>query len=328
MEDVKIALIGCGDIVNRYYGPSFSKLRNDGKVDSLSCCDLDMAKAHGFAQQYGFDRIFSDADEMIRTIKPDCLFVATPVTVTTELAIRLSSYRIPMMIEKPPALTFASGQRLSDALERNAVQHQIAFNRHFMPVVQYLKNDLSERNRAIQCVHSVMSRYRRVEDTFYTTAIHSIDLVRYLAGSEYKEVNFSYQDLPEHGTGVSNIFMAYTFQNGVVGQASMLVCSGTTNERVMVTCDDATYFAHLPMWDCDDVPGMLQCNENNSLLYRKGGEELDGTEDYIINGFHNEIDHFLSCVVSGRQPEESMAYALQSVQIAEYISKRKPTYQR
>lgn len=324
---MKIALVGCGDIVNRYYGPSFVKLQKDGKIDSLSCCDLDMAKAHGFAQKYGFNRIFSDVDEMISTVKPDCLFVATPVTVTTDLAIRLASYRLPMMIEKPPALTFMDGLRLCEALERNSIQHQIAFNRHFMPVVQYLKQDLSERNRNIQCVHSLMSRYRRIEDTFYTTAIHSIDLVRYLAGSEYRHIDFSYQELPRYGRGVSNIFMDYVFQNGVTGQASMLVCSGTTNERIMVTCDDATYFAHLPMWDCDDVPGLIQCNENNSLLYIKDGAELDGTEDYIINGFHHEIDHFLCCVASGKQPEESMSYALQSVRIAECISLRKTTYQ-
>jgi len=324
---VKIALVGCGDIVNRYYGPSFVKLRKEGKIDSLSCCDLDMAKAHGFAQKYGFNRIFSDVDEMICEVKPDCLFIATPVTVTTELATRLSSYRIPMMIEKPPALTFAAGRRLCDALERNAVPHQIAFNRHFMPVVQYLKQELLQHDRHIQCVHSLMSRYRRVEDTFYTTAIHSIDLVRYLAGSEYRSIRFSYQDLPNYGRGVSNIFMDYVFQNGVSGQASMLVCSGTTNERVMITCDDATYFAHLPMWDCDDVPGLVQCNENNSLRYIKGGAELDGAEDYIINGFHHEIDHFLSCVTLGKQPEESMAYALQSVRIAECVSLREPTYQ-
>ncbi|MHC1692404.1 MAG: Gfo/Idh/MocA family protein [Sphaerochaetaceae bacterium] len=324
---MKIAIIGCGDIVDRYYGPSFMKLRDERKVDERFCCDLDTIKAANFRRKYGFDRSFTDADRMIDETKPDCLFIATPVTVTTGMAIHLSTYRIPMMIEKPPALTLASGQKLNGALIQNSVLHQIAFNRHFMPVVQYLKNDLRERGKTIQCVHSLMSRYRRIENTFYTTAIHSIDLVRYLAGSEYRTISLSYQELPNYGNGVCNIFMDYVFENGVVGQASMLVCSGTTNERVMVTCDDATYFAHLPMWNCDDVPGLVQCNENNSLLFLKKGEDLDATDDYIINGFHHEISHFLSCVATGEQPEESMSYAMQSIHIAECISQRKSEFQ-
>lgn len=292
----------------------------------MVCCDVDARKAGTFAVTYGFDSFFTNVDEMIEAVRPDCLFVATPVTVTTDLAIHLSRYKIPLMIEKPPALTFASGKKLCDALEKNSVQHQVAFNRHFMPIITYLKKDLEERTKTIQSVHALMSRFQRVEETFHTTAIHSIDLARFLAGSEYKEIHFSYQDLPRYGNHVSNIFMDYVFQNGISGQSSLLVCSGTTNERVMMTCDDTTYFAHLPMWDCDDVPGMLQCNENNSLAYIKRGEELGPTYDYMINGFYYQIAHFISSVESGKQPEESMAYALQSVHIAEYIGARKNMY--
>lgn len=324
--NVKVSLIGCGDIANRYYGPCMAKMKEEGIFTSMSCCDTDTVKAQVFADTFGIDAFYSDVHAMIHTACPDCLIIATPVNVTTSIAIEVSSYGIPMLIEKPPALTRQGGAQLEEALQRYSVLHQVAFNRHHMPVVKYLKQDLVEKKRRLQYINSTMSRHRRTEDTFHVTAIHSIDLMRYIAGSPFKSARFTYQDLPGYGNHVSNIFMDCVFTNGVWGRASMMVSCGTTNERMTVTCDDATYEAYLPVWDCGDVPGIVRCHEHNKELYCVSGTELSETTDYVLTGFYTQLESFIQNIKIKKQPFESMAYALQSVEIAHRIALREYEY--
>nr|WP_321307127.1 Gfo/Idh/MocA family oxidoreductase [uncultured Sphaerochaeta sp.] len=323
-----IGLIGCGDISTRFYGPLSQKLRKNGLTEAIYCCDFDKKRSDEFKVQFGCEKGYTDSEDMISSVQPDCLILATPPSVTTNLAITLSRHRIPMLLEKPPALDVSAAVKLNEALSKNKVLHQVAFNRHFMPVIQFLKFELISKNRTIQCIHSLMSRYRRIEDTFFITAIHSIDLVRYISESIYKSVQISYQELPAYGHGVKNIFLDYEFENGICGQMSFMVCSGTTNERLMITCNDATYFAHLPMWDCDDIPGSVQCNENNSQSFIKNGNELDGVESYIMNGFYQQVESFIKSINLGIQPTESMEYSIEAIRIAELISQHKPKYRR
>lgn len=316
---VRVALIGCGELARDYYAPAFRRLAKEGAAVLAACCDCDEDKSRAYAVETGFEKSYSDVKRMIRESGPDCMLIATPVTVTAKTAADLSRFCIPMMIEKPPALNAVDGELLKQALQKNGVLHQIAFNRHYMPLIRELKSRL-EVSGDIQNVQVLMSRYRRTEPTFYTTAIHSVDLARYLAGAPYEKVRFSYQSLPQYGGGVENIFMDCRFKNGVSGQVSTLVCSGTVNERVMVTCDDRSYFARLPVWGCSDCPGNLEVYERGlPVSVKSGGEISDGPGDSEMNGFYAEIRGFLQAVEAGRQPEESMEYAMQAVKIGECI---------
>lgn len=324
---VRIGLTGCGDIVKRYYLPALERLRGEGRVTLAACCDVDPARAGAVAEKVGFERAYTSFMQMMREECLDAELLAVPVEYTAELAAEAAPLGIPMMLEKPPALTGAKARELSEILKNHGILHQVAFNRHFIPVAASLKRKLQqERVRDIQIQ---MCRINRVEPTFYTTAVHCIDLLRFLADAEYERVDFSYQELPEHGPKVSNFYLNCRFVNGIMGQISVLVDSGLVNERIMAVCRGASFYAALPVWECGDSPGGILTYRGDRIAERERGPETGGSaENAFASGFYGEIAHFVEAVESGKQPEESMDYAVPLIEIAEKLHNREESYIR
>lgn len=323
---LRIGLVGCGDIVKRYYLPALEKMAKEGKVQLAACCDRFLGRAED-ASAIGFEKVYTDCIQMLKEVKPDGVLMALPVEITAMQAIEVAPLKIPMMLEKPPALTAAKAKELLKALERHKVLHQIAFNRHFIPVAASLKEKL--KNEKVRNIQIQMCRINRVEKTFYTTAVHAVDLLRYLAGAEYTRVSYSYQDLPEYGEHVSNFYLDCSFANGVTGQITILVDGGIVNERVMASCKGTTFYATLPVWECSDSPGNISVYQEDLLVLREEGPKVGKPlENAIASGFYGEIENFVRAVECGIQPTENMNYALPLIEISEKLHNREKQYKK
>ncbi len=323
---IRIGLAGCGDIVKRYYLPALKRLQEEGRVFLAACSDPDLGRAKEAAAA-GFQRAYTDTLEMLGREKLDGLLMAVPVERTAALAVEAAPMGIPIMLEKPPALTKEEADRLAEAFRKQGILHQVAFNRHFIPVVQDLKERLKKEK--VQNIAVQMCRIGRVEPTFYTTAIHGIDLLRYLADGDYESVSFTYQDLPEYGPHVSNFHLDCCFENGIRGQITILVDSGIVNERVFASCKGTACYAHLPVWECSDSPGGVTIYKGDRVVEQLTGPVVGSPlENAVASGFYGEILHFLQAVESGKQPGESMDYALPLVEIAQKLHNREREYKK
>ena len=317
---MKVGLVGCGDIVRRYHGLSLERLQSEGIISSTVCADMDLSAAEHVASMFHFKAAYQSTDEMIAKEKPDFLIVATPPAVTADLAIHLADYSIPMMLEKPPALTVEKAYRLRDSLAQHRIINQVAFNRHYMPAIAELRKLME--GREVLSLDSLMSRYQRLEDFFYVTAIHSIDLMRYLSCSDYESADIDYL---EHGNGSADIFINAMFRNGIRSHMAFYVDSGMTTERVHVTARKASFIGYLPMWMTDDFPGRVERFVGNKRL-----DDITWPSDsheYMVNGFYHEDRAFAEAVMNSTQPKESMEYAIQSLEVAECIRCRSRHYE-
>lgn len=323
---VRIGLIGCGNIVNQYYLPALEKLKEEGKAELVACCDMVQEKAQ-VAAAIGFERVYTDAVCMLQEEKLDGVLVCVLPEHMAQLVKKLVGFGIPMMLEKPPAMTAEDARELAALLKENHILHQVAFNRHFIPVSVALKEKLNgEKVRNIQVQ---MCRIRRIVPNFYTTAIHSIDLLRFLAGQEYESVDFFYQDMPEYGDNQSNYYLQCRFADGTTGQITIMIESGILNERVFASCRDTAIYATLPVWECSDSPGEITIYKEDKVVERVKGVPI-GTEleNAIASGFYGEIENFLKAVESKKQPLESMEFTVPLIEIAEKLHKREKTYRR
>ncbi len=323
---VRIGLIGCGSIVNQYYLPALKQLKEEGKAELVACCDMIREKAEK-AAEIGFGKVYTDAEEMLSTEALDGVLVCVLPEHMTELAMKLAPYGIPMMLEKPPAMTTVQAKELAAVLKQHNILHQVAFNRHFIPVTVSLKKKLeSEKVRNIQVQ---MCRIKRIVPNFYTTAIHSIDLLRFLAGQEYEAIDFFYQDMPEYGSDQSNYYLQCRFPDGTTGQITIMIESGILNERVFVSCKDAAYYANLPVWECSDSPGGITVYREDKIQEMEQGPAIGGAlENAVASGFYGEIENFLKSVASGIQPLESMDFTVPLIEIAEKLHNRESQYRR
>ena len=331
---MKLATIGCGEHATGNHGPSLALYASAHPGTRLvACCDLDPGKAERYRARFGFARAYTDLRRMLDTERPDGVSLVAPVERTCELAGLILEWGFPLLLEKPPGRTVAEVDRLIDAA--GGVPHQVAFNRRYAPLLRELRRELddgfppSER----QHVRYEMTRVDRRDHDFSTTAIHGIDAVRALAGSDYAEVRFRYQDLPSLGPGVANIFMDAVMASGATAHLAFCPMAGVLVERAAVHARDHTFYLHLPMWETFDAAGRLQHLERGRLVREVTGEQVLGevgatrAPGLVHGGFYGEYVAFLDALAEGRVPSPTLKEARQSVAVAECIRERRAEYQ-
>ena len=321
----KICIIGCGEIAQSFHGPAIKKYC-DENGDSImqACCDCDMQKAAAFAEKFGFETPYSDYRKMLEIEKPDAVCLTVPYNVIPMIAIDIMNMGFPLIVEKPPGVTRQAVASIIEVAEKLKIHNQVAFNRRYTPILNELKNDLNGDIYNIRCV---FQRVGRTDNDFYTTAIHGIDTVRYLAGCGYKHVSFRYQELPEVNKGAANIYMDCLMESGAVAQLTFCPYGGKVIEDYHVTCSNSDFTLKMPVWGAPEYPGGLWHFSGNECVRYVAGDDLRfGKEMFERFGFYSENADFFNNVKSKKIPENNIRSALQSVEIAYCIQERKVDY--
>jgi predicted dehydrogenase len=328
----RICEIGGGWMATQGHGPSYQRYAQENpEVELAACCDISPEAAREFQQKFGFARYYTDIFEMLDKEKPDAVCLTVPVHLTADLAVRIMEAGYPVMMEKPPGLDSKEAMKIIDAAERTNMPNQVAFNRRFTPLIRKLKDELTNhfKPEEIQNIQYFMYRKGRTDEDFSTTAIHGIDAVKFLAGSEYKSVRFTYQELPGLGKGVANIYMECAFESGAAAQLSFCPVAGVVIERAVANLHDHTYFLNVPVWGGMDTPGRLLHVEKDKVVSDISGHALSTVHElYETNGFYAEDASFLDDIRAGKKPVNDVQSALQSVEIAECIRNRKSEYNK
>jgi myo-inositol 2-dehydrogenase/D-chiro-inositol 1-dehydrogenase len=166
----------------------------------------------------------------------------------------------------------------------------------------------------------------RKDPYFSTTAIHGIDAVRFLAGSDYAEARFRYKEL-QLGPGVANILVDAVMASGATAHLAFCPVAGVLVERVTAHVQGHSFFLHVPMWAGVDSPGRLLHFENGALVADLSGEMVgDGAALFELGGFYREYTAFLDDLEGGRAPAPDLRESRQSVEVAERISTRSASY--
>ena len=326
----KICNIGCGDIATSVHGPAYVKYRRlHPDVVLAACCDIDETRAEIYRKKFGFDKYYTDYRKMLEAERPDAVCLICPDTVTAEISINIFKMGYPLLLEKPPGRNREETLKMIEAAEKAGLANQAAFNRRYVPLVRELKRLLESDFTAGQ-IHNIRYDFYRVERKdfdFSATAIHGIDTVRFLAGSDYEYIKFNYQELPHIGINVANIYMYCTFRSGAAAQLNFCPVSGTVIERATVNCYNHTFFLNIPIWAAMDSPGRLVHIESNQVRLDVTGEQVsDGSEMFEENGFYAENASFFNDIRTGKKPVNDIRSGLQSVEVADCIRKRLPEY--
>jgi predicted dehydrogenase len=326
----KICTIGCGNMAKEGHGPSYKKYAMlNPDVNLVACCDLDEKKASFFQKNFGFKKYYTDIEAMLETEKPDAVCLIAPEHLTAGLSSMILEQGYPLMMEKPPGLNREETLSMIAAAKRGGVANQVAFNRRYMPLVRELKHQMEEvcPPNDIQHIRYDFYRVNRKDSDFAATAIHGIDTVKFLAGADYSKIKFQYQQFPELGPNVANIFMECTFTSGATAYISFCPVAGVIIERATVNSYNHTFFLNLPVWEAMDSPGRLTHVVQGKIQLDVTGDDIsDGSEMFETNGFYGENAAFFDAVREGRRPSGDIASGLQSVEIADCIRKRISVY--
>ena len=185
MTKIKIGFLGAGYIA----GVHAAILARDERVQIAAVQDVDKPRAEQLARTVGAEVAHSVAEVLANC---DAIYITTPNTKHTELAVLAAEEHKHVFCEKPLATNVTDARRVLEAAEKSKGVFQVGHNRRFAPVYAELKRMLGESNRP-HSAHVKMNRGELLNPEWvgdpkitggflYETTIHMFDMLRFLFG--------------------------------------------------------------------------------------------------------------------------------------------------
>src|SRR5215213_7045206 len=185
---IRIALAGCGEHSRASHAAPLARYAatHPSEINLVAACDLNREKAAEFCRSFGFARSYEDLNEMLEVEKPDACVSIMPVEKIGEIGIKLLELRMPCVIEKPLGTSVSEIERLASVARQTQTPHMVSVNRRFMPYLNQARSWMQQHG-PLRYVRASQVRHMRSEPDFiWSTAIHAIDALRYIAGEVEK----------------------------------------------------------------------------------------------------------------------------------------------
>jgi myo-inositol 2-dehydrogenase/D-chiro-inositol 1-dehydrogenase len=311
MTKLKIGFLGVGYIA----GVHASILVRDERVQIAAVHDVIKDRAEQLAHSVG-TRVAHSVAEVLAIC--DAIYITTPNTKHTELAILAAEERKHIFCEKPMATSVVDAQRIVKVAEKSGKVFQVGHNRRFAPVYVELKRLLKETYNP-HSAHVKMNRGELLNPEWvgdpnitggflYETTIHMFDMMRFLFG-EVKTVKAAGSAHEYAETDDFSVLLE--FQNGM---HATLASSADASwlfpfERIEVFCHHAT----------------IVTREMESLVCSEGlaGRHIEHSMHQLSKeekwGYAQEDRAFIDSIVGGLPPAVTVLDGFKSVELVDAV---------
>jgi predicted dehydrogenase len=303
---IRVALAGCGEHSRASHAAPLSRYAatHPAEIKLVAACDLNRERAAEFCRSFGFGQAYKDLDQMLEVEKPDACVSVMPMEKIGEVGIKLLQRGIPCVIEKPLGTSLPAIEQLARVARETQTPHMVSVNRRFMPYLNQARSWM-EQHGPLRYVRATQVRHERSEPDFiWSTAIHAIDALRYIAG-DVEEF-----DVTVSRAGARWYVISLRFESGSIGQVEILPTAGMVEEsyelfgencRVRVTAGSGTQRS-------------LECWTGGERVIASHSTE-DEPED-LRNGAYQEVEEFFGALRSGRRPQPVIDDILPSARIS------------
>lgn len=304
---MKVSVIGCGNISKCH----LSALKNIDDVEISSVADIRQERADAAAEEYGC-KAYSDYITMLEQDKPDVVHICTPHYLHVPMALEALSRGINVLCEKPCAIHADGLNKLRLACLMSETQFGVCFQNRYNSSVVAIKKLIDEKKYGrINSVRASVHWYRT--ESYYSDdwhgslekegggvlvnqAIHTLDLMRYLVGSNVKSVtghvfNDALGDVIETE---DTAHLRMKFSNGIIGLFDATV-SFSENADIIVDlfCEKALLRIE------GDNAYVIADGKCEQLVLEKNNEFV-GLK-YWGDGHNSLINDFYDCLRTGRK---------------------------
>lgn len=321
---MKLAIIGAGLVAKTFHIPSFQRCRD---VQITAVCDMYEPAAAAMAGPLGA-KVYTDYRELLRDADVDAVSICTRTDTHCQMAVAAAKAGKNVFLEKPMALNAAQAAEILKAVEENDVIFMLGMLNRFRTESQILtQRRLSGQMGEIYHADARWIRRRGVPANAWFSqkalagggagldiGVHAIDTAWYLMGCP-KPVSVS---------GMAHRRLGSAPCKGAVSWGTE-----ARSEIPMDTEEAATAFIRFEDRKSMTVTVSWAINgaeeDFNLRLYgtKEGASlnpfviygETDGyradirpvfdRDDAWVEGFANEIEHFVDCVAGHRQPVAS-----------------------
>ena len=309
---IRIALAGCGEHSRASHAAPLARYAaaHPNEIELVAACDLNRERASEFCRAFGFAQAYEDLDQMLKVEKPDACVSVMPIEKIGVVVIKIFERGIPCVIEKPLGTSLPEIERLARVARETQTPQMVSVNRRFMPYLNQARSWMQQHG-PLRYARATQVRHQRSEPDFiWSTAIHAIDALRYIAG-EVEEF-----DVTVTRAGATWYVISLRFESGTTGQVEILPTAGMVEEsyelfgegcRVRLTAGSGTQRT-------------LECWADGEQVIASHATE-DEPED-LRNGAYQEVEEFVGALQTGRRPQPSIDDILPSARISFAIAER------
>jgi virulence factor len=297
--NMKLAIIGLGDIAKKAYLPVLSEKEGI----ELVLCTRNEDTLNTLAKKYRIEEKVTSVDELIKK-EIDAAFISTATEAHFEIAEKLLENGIHVYIDKPISMNIGETERIVNlAKEKNKIA-MVGFNRRFIPPVNELKDHgkasliLMQKNR-----FSSPDHVRRfvVEDF-----IHVVDTLRFLMDTEVHDVKV---ECLKDGEVLDHLIIQ------LIGDGCTAI--GIMNRNGGVTEEIIEYHTGQHKYVVNSLVETTHYH-NKEISMTKFG---DWEPTLYKRGFYQLVDHFIDCVLHNKTPDPSIDDSFTTHEICERIVK-------
>lgn len=181
---LKAGVAGAG-VMGRNHARVLSEMRD---VELTHIFDPDAVVGRGVADVYGAQAV-SDLDAFIGA-GLDCAVIATPNRTHADLGVRLLENGVHLLVEKPIAADLEGARRLIDAARAHDRVLMVGHVERFNPAVETVRRAIADDDIISIQITRVGPFPPRMGEVgvVIDLAVHDIDIIRHLTGSEITEV--------------------------------------------------------------------------------------------------------------------------------------------
>ncbi len=231
---VRIALIGCGKIVERLALPQLAAYPH---AEIVALVDHRRTAAERLARHFGIDRrrIWTDWRRMLRDADADAVAVCVPNHLHAEVAMAALAARKHVLVEKPMALTLADADAMLAAARRYRRCLMVEQTQRFDPIHEVAYDTL--RRGLLGRITQVRGRLGHAGPEYWsgrrrswlTTPAHAgggalmdlgahlIDLLRWLTQKEVRRICCQAKTLEKRVAVEDNASALLEFTDGTIG---------------------------------------------------------------------------------------------------------------
>jgi UDP-N-acetylglucosamine 3-dehydrogenase len=184
MKKVGVAVVGTG-FWGKNHARGYSELES---TELVAICDVNRERAKAVADQFGV-KAYTSSFRMLKNEDVEAVSVCTWSTKLAKEALKALKAGKHVLVEKPMATYTRQAEKLLEVAEENGLHLTVGFLMRFIPGLQHIREAV-ENKRIGELVCATAKRVsqwpERIGDVGVVkdTAIHDIDVMRYISGED------------------------------------------------------------------------------------------------------------------------------------------------
>ena len=300
----------------------------DPRSEVIAICDLDNGHAQKVATAYKIPRVYTDHLEMLENSDIDAVSVCLPNFLHAPISIGALNAGKHVLCEKPPARSAQEAKAMADAAAENDKTLMYALVQRFDGSTQTLKQLVREgelgeiyfgkagyvRRRGVPVGREgwFVDKERSGGGALIDIGVHALDCVWWLMNSPR----------PVEVMGTSYSHFEHLVPDDVKYDVDDATFAQIRFENGATIVLETTWALNLPGDNYIKIAGTKAGASLSpfTLYTEEDGQELDKSLDApSINGFDEEVKHFVGCIVDEKVPISSAEQGIMLMQMLDGI---------